>query len=248
MKTERENEEFYIGWLPLMPSRLAAFVRRVTIALLLTAALTAVMLVFGQHRFPAAFFEFGRERQFEGTLSLQPYPALISSQQTRYTLVGAGKHGAGQALTGFDQQQVSLRGTLIYRDGLTMIEVTPGSVVAIKAAPTAIPPAVEDFGTQTLTGEIVDSKCWAGVMNPGNTKVHRECAVRCISGGIPPMLVMHDAAGRTAALLLVSASGQPVNQDVLDFVAEPVTITGQVIKEGSQLFLRADPQTIRRVP
>lgn len=245
--TERENEEFYIGYQPQMPSRLTLFVRRVVVALLLTGTLTAVVLVFGQHRFPAAFFEFGQERQFEGTLSLQPYPALITGQQTRYTLVGTGKHGAGQELSGFDHQQVRLRGTLIYRDRLTMIEVTPGSVVAVKAAP-ASPAAIEDFGTQTLTGEIVDSKCWAGVMNPGNTKVHRECAVRCISGGIPPMLIVHDAAGRTAALLLVSASGQPVNQDVLDFVAEPVTLTGQVVKEGSQLFLRADPQTIRRMP
>ncbi|MFN7948122.1 MAG: hypothetical protein U0Z53_22425 [Blastocatellia bacterium] len=245
--TEREHEEFYVGYLPQMPSRLTAFVRRVIVALLLIATATAVVLVFGQHRFPAAFFEFGHERQFEGTLRLQPYPALITGQQTRYTLVGAGKHGAGQELAGFDHQPVRLRGTLIYRDRLMMIEVTPGSVAAIKAAPAA-QSAIEDFGTQTLTGEIVDSKCWAGVMNPGNTKVHRECAVRCISGGIPPMLIVHDAAGSTASLLLVSASGQPVNQDILDFVAEPVTITGQVVREGSQLFLRADPQTIRRVP
>jgi hypothetical protein len=28
----------------------------------------------------------------------------------------------------------------------------------------------------TLTGEIVDSKCYLGVMNPGQGKVHRDCA------------------------------------------------------------------------
>jgi hypothetical protein len=248
--TEQGNEEFYVGYLPQAPSRLAVFVRRTIVALLLIAALTALALVFGQHRFPAAHFEFGQEREFEGTVKLEPYPALIVSRegaQTRYTLVGTGKHGAVATLAGFADRQVKLRGTLIYRDNLSMIEVAPGSVVAVNPAP-ATQTVTEDLGRQTLTGEIVDSKCWAGVMNPGSTKVHRDCAVRCISGGIPPMLIVHDDAAKSATLLLVSATGQPVNQEVLDYIAEPVEITGQVVKAGPQLFLRADPKTIRRVP
>ena len=44
-----------------------------------------------------------------------------------------------------------------------------------------------DLDTFTLIGEIVDSKRYLGVMNPGNGKVHRDCAVRCLSGGIPPI-------------------------------------------------------------
>ncbi|HWQ32668.1 MAG TPA: hypothetical protein VNQ79_07275 [Blastocatellia bacterium] len=248
--TERENEEFYVGYLPQAPSQLAVFARRVIVVLLLIAALTALVLVFGQHRFPAAVFEFGHEREFEGTVRLEPYPALILSREgapMRYTLVGTGKHGAEAALAGFDNRQVKLRGTLIYRDNISMIEVAPGSVVAVNNAP-ATRTITEDLGKQTLSGEIVDSKCWTGVMNPGSTKVHRDCAVRCISGGIPPMLIVHDDAGKTASLLLVSEAGKPVNQEVLDYIAEPVEITGQVVREGTQLFLRADPKTIRRVP
>ena len=85
-------------------------------------------------------------------------------------------------------------------------------------------------------------------MNPGNTKVHQECAVRCISGGIPPLLIARDSNGNKVALQLVSVKGEPVNQEILDLVAEPVAITGQVIRTGEQLILKADPKTYQRVP
>jgi hypothetical protein len=39
----------------------------------------------------------------------------------------------------------------------------------------------------------------------------------------------------------------PVNQQVLDFVAEPVTITGQVERQGDFLILRADPAAYQRI-
>jgi hypothetical protein len=46
--------------------------------------------------------------------------------------------------------------------------------------------------------------------------------------------------------LLVSAEGKPVNKDVLDMVAEPVEITGDVERQGDLLVLRADPRSYRR--
>jgi hypothetical protein len=46
--------------------------------------------------------------------------------------------------------------------------------------------------------------------------------------------------------LLVSGDGHAVNKDVLDMVAEPVQITGEVERQGELLMLRADPQTYRR--
>ena len=58
-----------------------------------------------------------------------------------------------------------------------------------------------------LRGEIVDSKCYLGVMNPGEGTVHRDCAARCLSGGLPPMLVVRSPARREelAAQLRVDA-------------------------------------------
>jgi hypothetical protein len=55
--------------------------------------------------------------------------------------------------------------------------------------------STEDLGAFTLVGEIVDSKCYLGIMNPGETNPHRECAALCIRGGIPPLIIAHDADG-----------------------------------------------------
>ena len=78
-----------------------------------------------------------------------------------------------------------------------------------------------------LGGEIVDSKCYLGVMNPGRSKVHRDCAARCLRGGIPPMLVTADAT-----YLLAGAEGA-------DFVGETVQVEGDVERSGDTLILRA---------
>ena len=84
-------------------------------------------------------------------------------------------------------------------------------------------------------------------MNPGNLLPHRACAIRCISGGIPPVLLVQAKDQPAVYLLLVSTTGAPVNQQLLDLVAEPVEITGEVVRQNGQLTLRADPATYRRV-
>jgi len=93
----------------------------------------------------------------------------------------------------------------------------------------------------------VDSKCFLGVMNPGQLAPHRACAIRCISGGCPPVLLVRRERGPPLYLLLVSAGGASVNKQVLDLVAEPVEITGEIEQQGDLLILRADPRTYRRV-
>ena len=47
--------------------------------------------------------------------------------------------------------------------------------------------------------------------------------------------------------LLVSEAGEPVNDQVLHLVAEPVEITGRVSRRGGLLTLRADPASYRRL-
>ena len=128
-----------------------------------------------------------------------------------------------------------------------MIEVLPGSIqITNMGATTGLPQAMP-LGKQTLVGEIVDSKCFLGVMNPGQLPPHRACAIRCISGGVPPVLLVRQKDGPAIYLLLVSAEGKPVNKQVLDKVAEPLKITGEVERQGELMILRADPATYRRV-
>lgn len=244
---EVEREEFYIGYLPTAPRKIGKFVRNLCLGLLGVVVAVALLLVFGLQKLPLSVFEFGQHRDFTGFVQATPYPTLLvrdGNSLAQYLLVAEGKHGAD--VTGFDGRNVTLKGTRIYRDGMTMLEVVSGSMQAATGATTATLPT-NDLGTFTLVGEIVDSKCYLGVMNPGNTKPHRECAALCISGGIPPLLIARDTTGNKIALQLVSANGAAVNEDVLEMVAEPIEITGQVWREGDQLILKADPKTYQRV-
>lgn len=237
-------KEFYIGYLPTAPSGIAALGKRVVGGLVALFALMAVMLAFGQHRFAASFFDFGNVREFQGVAREWPIPLLVVGQKS-FALVAEGKHGAKPLIASMDGKSVKLRGTLIQRDKNEMIEVVADSI-QITGQPPPLEEMFEDLGTHTLAGEIVDSKCYLGVMNPGHTKPHRECAALCIRGGIPPMFVVRDIKGQSVNLWLLSEKGEPVNQQVLDFVAEPIEITGQVKRIGDQLYFCANPQSFRR--
>jgi len=133
-----------------------------------------------------------------------------------YLLVAPGKHGADDLVASFYGKHVRLQGQLIYREGGTMVEITPGSIVVTGTAPT-VQETTRDLGTVTVTGEIVDSKCYLEVMNPGQGKVHRDCAARCLSGGIPPIFVTTDPVttdGREQ-FLLVGLDGRALGRDTL---------------------------------
>ena len=223
------ESEFYVGYLP-MPGRLKKTVRRLGVALGAMAIVAAAVLVAGQQPFAASTFEFQQYREFRGTLLTEPYPALaIPGQGLPWLLVGPGKHGVA-GLRELDGREVLLKGERIFRGQDHMVEVLPGSLSAGGAGD---PPAPAiDLGEAQLTGEIVDSKCFFGVMNPGSGKVHRDCAVRCISGGIPPAFLVRDAEGRTTTLLLAHWK-----RELLDHVAEPVTIRGRLVRLSGRLTL-----------
>lgn len=248
------DHEFYIGWQERAPARTASRMRRVVLALYVVAAVMAVALVLLPNPFPPASFEFGTVRPFRGTVGGGAHPWLVVArpglvspgrEASRYPLVAPGKLGAPAAIRERLGADVELTGTLVWRDGRTLIELA-GDPSTASGAGSGIGAAVEDLGTFTLSGEIVDSKCFLGVMNPGNLKPHRLCAVRCISGGIPPVLYVHDADGRVAYLLLVGEDGRGINRELLGLVAEPVEVTGRVERHGDLLVLRAEPERFRR--
>jgi hypothetical protein len=134
---------------------------------------------------------------------------------------------------------VIIQGTLIYRDNQRMIEVISDSIQKIPTSTNLASHSIP-LGRQTLIGEIVDSKCYFGVMNPGQYIPHRACAIRCISGGVPPVLVVRKAGGETTCFLLSDAQGRPLNKQILRLVAEPVRITGLVEQTDALLTLRAE--------
>jgi hypothetical protein len=243
--------DFYVGYLPKAPTSLAGFVRKITVVIGLVLVTMALLLVVAEKPFANSSFEYGKVRSFEGIVEAQPSPTLLvarpggTGQQekySRYLLVAPGKHGAGDLVAGVDGKQVRLTGQLIYRDGGTMVEIVPGSIAVVDTTP-AVQETTRDLGSVTVTGEIVDSKCYLGVMNPGQGKVHRDCAARCLSGGIPPIFVTAD--GREQ-FLLVGLDGRALGRDALrEFIAEPITIRGEVLARGDSRLLEVDPGLFR---
>ena len=242
---------FYVGYQKQAPLGVARFVRGVVLLVVISAASLAAVLATVQDRFDPGVFEYGVVRGFEGVIEEFPHPVLLvdgsAEGPTRYFLVGLGKRGAAPRVAGLDGQRVRLEGTLIYREGETMIEIASGSIETLGAAPSDREDPAASLAVHTLVGEIVDSKCFFGVMKPGRGKPHRACAARCISGGVPPVLRVETADGSFHHYLLVDERGGTVNERVLDLVAEPIEITGNVVQRGNLLFLEADPASYVRI-
>jgi hypothetical protein len=247
------TDEFYIGWQGKAPAIISRHVRRAVVLLGVTAVAIALAAAFAQRTIGVAVFEWGIEKSFMGTLKLAPYPHLLvdrpgTDASSAYYLVAPFKFGLDtNKLAELDGRAVTLKGTLIYRENQTMVEVKPGSIREASGALGTARPTTQNLGRQTLTGEIVDSKCYFGVMNPGQLAPHRACAVRCISGGIPPVLLVRQKDGPPLYFLLVGEDGSPVNKQVLDIVAVPLTVTGEVARQGELLILRANPATFKPV-
>ena len=250
-------DDFYVGYESRAPRALARFVRGTVVLLLFGGVVVAALLAWAQRPFDPGTFEFGRVRQFEGVLLEDPVPVLVVDRPEQYglehesssrlLLVSPGKFGAAGLVAGWNGQRVALDGTLIHRGTEGMIELVPGSLQPAPRGPRASAGSVLDFGRHTLEGEIVDSKCYLGVMKPGRKKTHRACAARCISGGIPPILRVETESGEPLHLVLVGLDGSSINKQILAFVAEPVSITGRVGRIGEQWVLYADPGSIRRL-
>ena len=252
------NDEFYIGWQAKSPPDMARLVRRAIVVVLALLVGLGALLAFTQRTIGVSVFEWGKVKEFSGIFKAQPYPHLVvprpgtnngAAAFSSYYLVKPFKFGLDpETVQRFDDKQVRLKGTLIYRGGQTMIEVADGSISSMpNSTVERLNDSAVSLGRQTLIGEIVDSKCFLGVMNPGALIPHRACAIRCISGGIPPVLLVRQTNGVPLYFLLVSSDGKPVNKQVLDLVAEPVEITGEVQRQGELLVLRADASTYRRL-
>jgi hypothetical protein len=261
-----DETPFYVGYQKRMPATLRRFMLPVVSVLLLGSALLALAMPSLHNPYWSNRSDFRDIRTFEGTLSALPAPHLLmvrpgetgSDAFSRLLLVGRGKSAPRIDVEDLDGKRVRVMGSLIYGDGQTLISVRSAEAIEAKrdtpdAAPEGALPGsyaaarVEDLGTHRLRGEIIDSKCHYGTMRPGNTKVHRMCAVRCIAGGVPALFLTVDREGNSLPLLLADTEGHALFDAVLDYVAEPLEIEGQVERRGDMLILKADPAGFRRL-
>lgn len=253
--------DFYIGWDPAPPARLMRFVRRIALGLVAFAAALALLLVLALQPFAASFFDFGHPQTLAGMVETRPYPALLvqvarargdaATQSTeRYLLVAPGKHGADALVAGWEGRRAQILGTLIERDGQKMLEIA-APLAPADIAPAPAPEPAVSLGHVELEGEVVDSKCYLGVMNPGQGKVHRDCATRCLSGGVPPALLTNVGGKPVVALLTDGSGNAPAGEDhrrLLRYAGEPVRVSGELFRQGGTLTLRADLGSLAPLP
>ncbi|MBL9135746.1 MAG: hypothetical protein JNK85_07755 [Verrucomicrobiales bacterium] len=237
------NEEFYVGYLDHAPPAMARFVRRwvaaaVVVLLAWLAVIAGQQSPMGQGR-----FEFGIERVFEGLFLAEPLPLLRVAAPdgvgTNYVVVGLGKHGVPDVLRQYHGRRIRFRGSLIERDGTLMAEWNvPDSLEVLSPAPERDSEMEEIvMGDAHVAGELVDTKCFLGVMRPATGKVHRACAIRCLSGGVPPGLLVQREDGHAVVVMLVSGVGNvPWN---VSWAGRQVKVRGVLVRRGETLILKA---------
>jgi hypothetical protein len=262
------NSEFYIGWRPNAPSSFVMHVKKVLQLLFLVALIVALLLASFQKKFSTSTFEYGKLTEVRGIYYNHPSPFIKvingkdiwgNTSFLTLPLVGYGKHGAETTINEIEKEQnvtlnykeVVLKGTLLYSDGKTLLQVSKEDIPLVHVgnpAETALLPAQKDLGIQTIKGEIVDPKCYFGVMKPGEGKVHRDCAIRCILGGIPPVFKVLNEKGEANYYLIVGPGGEKMNTVVQDFVAEPVAINARVKQQDDWIILYVnDAKGISRI-
>ena len=259
------DNDFYVGYFPNAPKGHAKVVRAFILLLGLLIISLGTFLVLSQRGFKDSSFELGQLTEVEGILSMAPVPMLKVEAGIDFTgktvyksilLIGFGKFGAeptlekmeaaeGQSLVG---KKLKLSGTLIYYDGKTLMELTKGaaSLIAVEEGK-PYREKVEQLGMVELKGEIADPKCFFGVMKPGEGKPHLSCAVRCISGGIPPVLKTENAKGEANYFLLKGPEGQAINKEILDKVGIAVSLSGTLEQVGDWSVLKLEPTEVKPI-
>jgi hypothetical protein len=237
------EEPFYIGYLPKAPAPLGRFTRKVVVLTTLATLGVAAGLAVSLPYFGNGVFHFGESTQFAGIIRCGTAPRL-STDKADYLLVGAGKRGVPMEICGEADNAVMVQGSLIERDGRQLIEVAAITTSRAERAAEAAPVALGRF---TLTGEIVDSKCYFGVMNPAEGQLHRACAVQCLRGDVPAVFIARDRSGARVELIVAGPDGGQINGDLLPWVGLGVEATGEVMRQGKWLVWRIEPKSIRRV-
>ena len=131
--------------------------------------------------------KFAEEVELSGILQEHPVPSIRVLQGTSWNqqsvyqtvpLVAFGKIGGQDLLTHWDKHidhWVKVKGKLIYYEGKALLEVNSTTALTSAEPLAQLPESFSVFSTevQLLKGEVLDAKCYFGVMKPGHGKPHR---------------------------------------------------------------------------
>lgn len=238
----KKNDEFYVSYIDSsLGTKTKRTIKRFALAAVVFIAMSALIFSFTQKPFKNSTFELSNATKITGTFHKNPYPMLrvevAKNTFKNILLLGFGKSSANPFLEKLQKEvkdlngkTLSIEGNLIYYNGKTLIQITDDEKVILENNKKSKTPAKGIISQMTLEGEIIDPKCYFGVMKPGKGKIHRSCAVRCISGGIPPILATTDKNNMSQYFLLTDLKGNPINNDILPYIGKPSKIKGVVEK------------------
>lgn len=247
----KQPDPFFIGWEdtpprePIQRSRRSAWIAVALVSVL------AVVVAATQSDFSGKGTWDFTERTFEGLFLAEPYPAVVTKEAVHYLVYEDKRTLSPEEAKPLHLRTVTITGSLIEdpTQPTSMIAVPSVERIEATGGPSADPLAtVEWRSVSGIRGEICDSKCALGAMNPGLFKPHRACATVCLQGGIPPVLIVPTAADSSEHYLLVGPDGAPILDVALEYVALPVEMDGAVGQLGDWKILRADTRSIRTLP
>lgn len=249
------DKPFFVGYLAT-PGSLRLFLAGVCVAVLaLFAGLGFALGAAQDDPGEGAFrFDYGRQT-VTGVVELTPYPLLhvtIGNDQipAGHTLMLAanGKNNVESRAVPLAGQLAQASGVLLERGALDMMQLR-GGAQGLQAAEGAAPAVtVEPLGRWRLAGEICDGKCLAGAMRPGRGLAHKACANLCLLGKIPPVFVSSQPVAGSDFLLIVGPDGTHLPAAAYDYVAQYVSLEGDVARHGDLLVLTLEPDSIEVLP
>jgi hypothetical protein len=243
-----KNDDFFVGYLST-PERLAAFYKILSPILILVFIAFGIWFSQSQSAAGKGVWDLSGESTISGYLTVDPYPVIhyVGDDKRSVILVQQGKISANSAAKPFDNQWVSISGFAIARGDWSMLELSPESEFSISENQTSVDFKPNPMGDIVLKGEIIDSKCFLGVMKPGSGKAHRACAAMCLRGGMPPMFVVTNPEGEKFGYMLMHANGDSASLDLAQDVGLPVTLKGALERRGDMLYIRYDATSITRL-
>jgi hypothetical protein len=243
---DSQADDFYVAYRPA-PPRLRRFARIAAVVIILSVAAIAALAASRQRDPGTGTWNLAGTDVIEGTFLASPSPMIVTEPKAHaILLVGEGKVAAAGLNSALVGRRVSAWGHLVRRGELSLLELTGGLQDAGPASEPDAPASKTDELVE-LTGEIIDPKCYAGAMKPGDGKPHKACAVLCLRGGIPPVFLADD--GRS--YLVVDDSGRQLAGQALEplipFVADRVRARAKVWELAGQPCVTIDVSSIKRL-
>lgn len=256
---KEKGEPLYIGWSTDTPRTFKKTAKWSALIFFILLTLSAGLMPHILQPLKNSTYSISTSESYKGTFIKYPVPLLRVNESGKivdYPLVATFKfsalsqtdvweNGNQQSL---DQAVIELSAHRIQLDHHVMLQLDdPENNISMIREKSSLPIIVpKNQSSKTLKGEIIDPKCYFGAMNPGEGKLHKSCAIRCLSGGIPAMIIAEEFGIKTPYFIL-DQNGKMINDDLLKYAAETVQLNGMAYTMNNWKYIELDKTDIKQL-